>query len=255
MINRLLAVGDALDGEYRKAIHLVVVAGMVAERPFQRGFVGGDVSLQHQFGAGRDLQFAAQTLRQFGARPTQQPGKRVFRQGIRHRRHRRQNGRRIGAQRHRDGKWLTGSGLPPVAEIQRSAAMGQPAHDYLIPSDHLLAVNPQILARLVRSPSHHQAPGNQRPGILRPTVLHRQSRQIHVGRFDHSLLTGWPADLLRRHVQHLPEDRQFLPGIAHPLGRVRLLEKSQQFADLAQRFHIVRAHAQRHPSRRAEQIT
>ena len=90
---------------------------------------------------------------------------------------------------------------------QRPAALRQPAHDDPVASDNLLAVNAQILPRFMWPFGHHQPPGDRRPGVLRPAVLDWQSRQIHVRPFNHALLTGWPADLLRGHIQHLLKDR------------------------------------------------
>ena len=48
----------------------------------------------------------------------------------------------------------TGNGSPGmrgavVAEIERAAAMRQPAHDDLVRRDHLLAVDAEVLPRLV----------------------------------------------------------------------------------------------------------
>ena len=61
-------------------------------------------------------------------------------------------------------------------------------------------------------------------------------------------------DVYKRQVQHFLEHRQLFPGIAPALGRVRLLEKRQQLAHFPQRRHILRAHPQRDPFGRPEQV-
>ena len=62
-----------------------------------------------------------------------------------------------------------------VAEIQRAAAMRQPAHDDLVRRDHLLAIDAEVLARLARAARDRQAPGDQRARIARPAGLDRQA--------------------------------------------------------------------------------
>ncbi len=142
----------------------------------------------------------------------------------------------------------------PFGKIQRPAAMRQPAHDHPIGPDHLLAVDAEILARLVRPARDHETPGDERPDIARPAGLDRQARQIHLAPFPHLLLAGRRTHGLRRHVQHLAHDWQAVPGIAQPLGRLGFLQKGQRVADLAQRGQILRAHGQCHTARGAEEI-
>ena len=50
----------------------------------------------------------------------------------------------------------TGNGSPGmrervIAEVERAAAVREPAHDDLVAADHLLAVDAEVLARLVRA--------------------------------------------------------------------------------------------------------
>ncbi len=85
-------------------------------------------------------------------------------------------------------------------------------------------------------------------------MLHRNLRQVDVVALDDHFLTGRILEHLGRHADDLLVDRQLAPGVLQPLRRLRLLEKGQQFADLAQLGDILGAHAQCHPSRRAEQI-
>ena len=139
-----------------------------------------DHAFQHDLGTGRHLQVAAQALHQFGLAAAQQSGELVFGKTVRHRRDRAEYGGRIGADHHRDRERLAGMRLAPVLKIQRAAAMRQPAHDDLVRRDHLLAVDAEILARLVRPARDHQAPGDQRRDIAGPAGLDRQLAQIHV---------------------------------------------------------------------------
>jgi hypothetical protein len=173
---------------------------------------------------------------------------------VRHRRDRAQDGGRVRAQGHGHRERFARVGLLPLAEIQCSAAVGEPAHDHAVFADHLLAVDAQVLPLLVRAAGHHQRPGDQGAGIPGPAGLHRDAREVHLVAFEHLFLAGCAAHLLRCHVQHLAEHRQLIPGIAEALRRFRLAQEGQQLADLAQRLGALRAHAQRHPARGAEQV-
>ncbi|MQM39710.1 hypothetical protein KBTX_03741 [wastewater metagenome] len=145
-------------------------------------------------------------------------------------------------------------GLLPVAEVQRAATVGEPAHDHPVAPDDLLAVDPEVLPALLRPPGGDQRPGDQRAGIAGPAGLHRDVREVHVVALDHHLLAGCAADLFRRHVQHLLVHRQAPPGVAHALGRIGLLEEGEEAADLAQRLGVVRAHAEGHAAGRSEEV-
>ena len=46
------------------------------------------------------------------------------------------------------GNGWPGFGLGEVAEVERAAAMRQPAHDHLVAGDHLLPVDAQVLPLL-----------------------------------------------------------------------------------------------------------
>jgi len=92
-----------------------------------------------------------------------------------------EDGRRVGAQGDGDGKRFVRVRLPMLAKIQRAAAMRQPAHDHLVRGDHLLAVDAEVLALLVRAAGDGQPPGDQRRHVARPAVLDRQAAQIDVG--------------------------------------------------------------------------
>jgi hypothetical protein len=88
-------------------------------------------------------------------------------------------------------------------------------------------------------------------------VLDRQAGEVHVAALLHHLLAGRRRHRLGRHVEHLLEDRQLVPGVLEALRRLGLLEEGQQLAHLAQRALPVvaaLAHAQRHPLGRAEEV-
>ena len=105
---------------------------------------------EDDLGIGRHLQFGADGLDQLGARAAQQAGEGVLGERIGHRRDRAENGCRIGTQRHRYRVGSIRVLLAPLAEIQRSAAVAQPAHDDLVTADHLLTVDAEVLPFLVR---------------------------------------------------------------------------------------------------------
>ena len=159
-----------------------------------------------------------QALRQLGACAAQQAGELVFGQRVRHRRHGAEDRRRIGAQHHRHRIRLARIGERELAEIERAAAMREPAHDQLVAADHLLPVDAEVLARLVRPARDGQAPGDQRPGVARPAGLDRQPRQVDVLAFPHDFLAGRRAHGLRRHVPHGLRERSSLPASLSPFG-------------------------------------
>jgi hypothetical protein len=233
---------------------IVVIAGMVAERSFQRRVVGLDAALQHDLRRGGYLEVRAQAAGHLGLGAAQQPGEGVLREGVGHRGDRPQDGGRVRAQGdgHREG--LPGMGPLPVAKVQGAASVGEPAHDHPVAADHLHAIDAQVLAWFLRSAGHHQSPGDQRARVLGPTGLNRQAAQVDGRTLDQDFLAGRLAHLPRGHVQHLAEHRELLPGVFHSAGRLRLLQEGQQPADLAQRLHRVFSHAQGHPLGGAEQI-
>ncbi|MCY1432796.1 hypothetical protein D9M71_488040 [compost metagenome] len=132
--------------------------------------------------------------------------------------------------------------------------MAEPAHDHLVAADHLLAIDAEVLPLLVRALGDGQAPGDQRGDVAGPAGLHRQLRQVDVVALLDHFLARPVAQHLRRHRQHLPEDRQLRPGVLQPLRRLRLLEEGQQLADLAQFADVLGTHAQGDALGRAEQV-
>ena len=254
VVDRFLPAGDALDGEHREAIDLVVVAGVIAIGAFVGHLAGVDHPFEDDLGAGRHLQVAAATLDQLGTMPAQQAGESVFGKGVRHRRDRTEDGRRIGAQRHGYRIGLARMLLAPLPVVQCAAAMAKPAHDHLVAADHLLAVDAQVLPFLVRPAGNGQTPGDQRPDIARPAGLDRQPAEVDVLALLDHFLAGGVLEHLRRHGQDLPVHRQLGPGVLEALRRLGLLELRQQLADLTQRADVLGAHAQRHALRRTEQV-
>ncbi|MNN12433.1 hypothetical protein D3C81_1254250 [compost metagenome] len=254
MVDGIAAPGDALDGEHREAVDLVVVAGVVAVGTLVGHLSGVDVSLQHHLGKRRHLQIRADGLDQLGALAAQQAGEGVLGQGIGHRGYRAENGCRIGTQSHRHRIGTVRVLLAPLAVVQGAAAMAEPAHDHLVAANHLLTIDPQVLALFVRPAGHGQAPGNQRRDIARPAVLHRQHAEVDVVAFDDHFVAGGILDHFRCHRHDLLEDRQLRPGILEALGRLRLLEEGQQLADFAQLADRLGAHAHGHPLRGAKQV-
>jgi hypothetical protein len=163
---------------------------------------------------------------------------------------------------------LSGTGVAGMrgamfAVIQRAAAMREPAHDDLVRRNDLLAIDAEVLPRLVRPARDDQAPGDQRRGVARPAGLHRQARQIDRVALPYHLLAGRGTQHLGRHVEHLLQHRQLFPGVLQSLGRLRFLEIGQQRADFAQAafpvgvgalFAFPGGNAERHAARCAEQV-
>ena len=210
------------------------------------------MALQNKLRAGGHLQVATQALSDRCLLAAQQARKSIFRQGIRHRCHRAENGRRVGTQRHRDGKGFTGMGLLPFAKIQRPAPLRQPAHNRAVFADHLHAVNTQVLPLFLRPPCHHQRPGNQRPGVFRPAGLNGQFAEIDLVAFEHDLLTDSFFNHVHRHIQHRFKGLALVPQILDAFGWIGFFQKGQQLADIAQCCGTFLPHTQRHPFRGAE---
>ncbi len=188
VIDRIAAHGDTIDRQHRKRFLLVVIAGVIAERAFGRRVSWMDASFQDDLRRSGYLQIGTDALGKFGLRSTQQPGELVLGERVRNRRHRAENGGRIGTERHRDRERLTRVGETMVAKIQRATSVRQPAHDHLVAGDDLLAVDAQVLPRLVRPARDRQPPGDQRSRVFRPARLDRKPGQIDLGTLPDDLL-------------------------------------------------------------------
>ena len=78
--------------------------------------------------------------------------------------------------------------------------MCQPAHDHFVFTNHLLAVNPQVLAIFMGSPGHYQGPSDQRAGIIGPASLYGPLAQVDLPAFEHTFLARGVFNRFRRHV-------------------------------------------------------
>ena len=223
----------AVTCEHRERLDRVVIAGVVAVWAFVGHFTV-EVPLQDDFSRCWYLQLAVGAVRYLGAAATQQAGKAVLGKRVWYRCHRGEQGRRIGAQRDHHWKRFAGVGLLPFAKVQCTAALRQPTHDQAVRPQQLHAIDTEILPFLVRAPGDHQWPGNQWRNIFRPAGLYWQQAQIDIRTFQAILSTGCPADGFWRHRQGLPKYGQFVPGIPHAFGRVRLTQKRQQFTNFSE---------------------
>jgi hypothetical protein len=141
-----------------------------------------------------------------------------------------------------------------LGKIERAAAVGQPAHDELVAAQHLLAVDAQVLPRLVRPARDDQAPGNQRRHVTRPAVLDGQARKVHICALPHQFLAWRAAALLGRHVPQGFEQTAHAHHLLETLGRFGFLERRQQLAKGAQPGDAVHPHGARHALGCAEQV-
>ena len=100
---------------------------------------------------------------------------------------------------------------------------------------------------------------------VRPQVISGPAspgQQVWTGSLERSTVVAFPDDLLarrarhhfRRHVQHLLQHRQFVPGVLQSLRRLGFLQVGEQLADFAQRRHRFLAHSHCDASGCAEQI-
>ena len=234
VVDRLRALRDAVDREDREGLLFVVVARMVAERPLEGRVAGGDMALEDDLGVGRHLQVVADAVDEFALAAAQQPGEGVFGQGVGDRRDGREQRRRVAAEDDTDRKRLARMGLLPVAEVERAAAMREPAHDEPVAADELLAVDAEVLAFLVRATRDDEGPRDERGRVAGPAGLDRQPLEIDVVGLDDDVLAGGLLDAARVHVQDLLEDGQLVPGVLEALGGLGFLEIGEQSADLAQ---------------------
>ena len=141
-----------------------------------------------------------------------------------------------------------------VAKVERAAAVRQPAHDDLVAGQHLLAVDAQVLPRLVRPLGDDQAPGDERRHVAGPAVLDRQPGQVDVSAFPNDLLARRAAQFLGRHAPQRFDQAAHADQFLETLGRLGLLERGQHMAKLAQLAHVIDAHAQSDAARGAKQV-
>ena len=141
VIDRRRPGSDPINGKYGKCLDLVVVASVVSEWTFWCFITGLYGTFEHHFRTGRNFEVGADTVNQLGFGTSEQTRKGVLGECIGHWRHGAEHGCRVRAQCHHDRESLTGMTLLPLAEVECSTAVGQPAHDDSIAADHLLAIN------------------------------------------------------------------------------------------------------------------
>ncbi|TLD46046.1 MAG: hypothetical protein FAZ92_01654 [Accumulibacter sp.] len=227
---------------------------MVSVGPFERALLRVDEALQNDLGRGGHLQVRSETFHHFGLAATQQTGELILGEAVGNRRHRRENRRRISPEGNRDRERLAGMLQAVLAEVECATAMRQPAHDQLVRPQHLLAINAEVLACLVRPARHRQAPGDQRRHVARPAPLDRQAAEVDIAALANDLLAWRRRTHARRHVEHLPQHRQLVPGVPETPRWLRFLEVGEQLAHFAQRQHRLLPHPQRHAAGRTEEV-
>ncbi len=208
---------------------------MVAEGPLERAVARVDETLHQDLGAGGRVQSGQRAAPDAGAGAAQQAGEFVLRQRIGHRRHGREHRRRIGADRHQHREGFAGMRGAEIGEIQRAAAVRQPAHDHPVAVDHLLAVDRDVLAWLAGAARHHQAERDQAADVAGPAALDRQRVQVDGVAFEHDLVEGRIRHHARRHVRELGQFRPARQRLAQARGPARFLQRRQQLAQFAQR--------------------
>ncbi len=183
----------------------------------------------------------------------------ILRQRVGHRRDRTQDRGRVGAQCHCNREGPVRVGTREVAEVERAATMGEPAHDDLAPADHLLTIDAQVLPQArrgyrLRPARDRQAPGNQRAGVTWPAGLHRQPGQIDVIAFYNDVLARRAANGRRLHIPYGLEHLQQASRVLETARWLGFLQARQHSAHVTQARQILRAHGQRHPFRGTEQV-
>ena len=210
---------------------------------------------EDDFGFGRHLQWHGLTVDQLDLAAAQQPGELVFRKGIGDRCHGGEDRARIGAD-HGRGRQRLGPLGAPALMVLRAAAMLEPAHQGRVAAGHLHPVDAEVetvLAPPAGASRHHQRPGDQRRGLARPAGLDRQRRKIDLAAAQHDLLTRRGADRARAHRHDRAQQRQHVQRLAPAAGRLRLLQKRERLADLAQLMRLA-VHAPGDPLDGAEQV-
>ena len=142
-IHARLADAHVLQAEYRERLGRIVIAGVVAERAFHRGFRGRDGAFEHDLRAGRHMQRDGAAGRKLGPPPAQEAGKGKLTDAFRRGHDGGEDGGGIGADDHGHGGFEPARGPLPV--VGRAAAHRQPAHDRRVLVQHLHAVDAEIV--------------------------------------------------------------------------------------------------------------
>ena len=144
------------------------------------------------------------------------------------------------------GNGLSGCAACEVGEVQRAAAVRQPAHDHAVARHQLLPVDGHVLARLPGAAGHHQAEGDQlaprRPASSAGSAARPgRRRRPRAPRVEGGLVHG----PLGATCASCASSGQLASACAQVRRPSRLLDRGQQFAQFAQRSQ--RPAAQRQP--------
>ena len=132
-----------------------------------------------------------------------------------------------------------------IAEVERAAAMSEPAHDDLAWADELLAVDAEVLAAAGRPAGDDQAPCDQRRSVIRPAVLDGQAAQVDLAALEHFFLASAMAPHARLHVPQRLDHLEKFARVFQTLGWVGLLQAGQHPANVAQIGEGLSTHAKR----------
>ena len=284
VVDRIAAVRQALDLEHRKPVLLVVIAGVVAERSLERVQVAvdllgrdvvlaapdesgrrrRDVAFEDELGRRRRLQHHARVahraLADLGAAAAQQAGELVLREAVGDRRDGAEHRRRVGAEGDGERERPAGTGRRELAEVERAAALRQPAHDHLAPADHLLPIDAEVLAcagasASLRPARDHQAPGDERADVVGPARLHRQGGEIDLVTLEPDLAAGRSRGCDRPHRPQA--SAPFVTGDRHrarPLGGSGSLRLASRTPMSRNSAHLGGAHRPGDPAGGPEQV-
>ena len=131
--------------------------------------------------------------------------------------------------------------------------MGEPAHDDAVFADRLLAVDGDVLSGQARALGDDQPPGDERRDVVRPGVLDGQAGEVDVVARQHGMRAGRRVEDARRHVPDVFRQAHFAERLGEVVRRRGFFQIRQLAANRAQPRWL-RAHAQRHPLARAEQV-
>ncbi len=212
--------------EHREPVALVVVAGVVAERPFERMQVAAALrELDAVFAAAGEA-----PVGRGGIAPSSTISARAGTCSVEPM----QLATSVGPPRSSPANWYSdsvsgtgvtapsivagsapsataigngspGCGARVLAEVERAAAMREPAHDHLVARDDLLPIDAEVLPRartrhVLRAARDDEAPRDQRARVVGPAGLHRQRGEVDVATLDDVSLARRAAHDARRHV-------------------------------------------------------
>ena len=196
----------------------------------------------------------AEALRDFRFGAAQQSCELEFRNGIGDRGDGRECRCRVGADGDGDRKSFSRVFALVLREVERAAAVMQPAHDEPVTADHLLSINTDVAARFEWPPGDDQSERNQLAGVVRPAVLNGEHVEIDVGAFQHHLLAGRFVDRERVDRRQLAHGRQSLTHAARIRRELRQRQPGELVAQRAKLLTIVEADGGQHAPLAAENV-